>query len=218
MTLRLRLTLFYTLLVALVLAVSGVGLHILLARGLYRSLDESLQQAASLLSGFMEQENGTPQLQPESEIAPQLSSDLVAVLVGANGQILDSLGRVPTPPPQIVPGLSTQAGWRVWSEPIQGATLLTLQDTRSIAESVRRFDFSFLVLAPLAVLLAFGLGYLFSGQALTPVRQMTGRGARAGYPAGVGRAVARTPKPRRAVAFVTSDQYAAGGARRGDRK
>ena len=173
MTLRLRLTLFYTLLVALVLAASGVGLHVLLARGLYRSLDTSLQQAASLLSGFMEQEDGKPQLKPESEIVPQLSSDLVAVLVGTNGRVLDSLGRVPTPLPQAVSGLSTQAGWRVWSEPIQGATLQTLQDTRSIAESVRRFDLSFLVLAPLAVLLAFGLGYLFSGQALLPVRHMT---------------------------------------------
>ena len=173
MTLRLRLTLFYTLLVALVLAASGVGLHVLLARGLYRSLDASLQQAASLLSGFMEQENGKPQLKPESKIVPQLSSDLVAVLVGSNGRVLDSLGRLPEPLPRVQTGLSTQRGWRVWSEPIQGATLQTLQDTRSIAESVRRFDFSFLVLAPLAVLLAFGLGYLFSGQALTPVRHMT---------------------------------------------
>ena len=173
MTLRLRLTLFYTLLVALVLGASGVGLHILLVRGLYRSLDENLQQAASLLSGFMEQEDGVPKLQPESEIVPQLSADLVAVLVGSNGQILDSLGRVPTPLPQIEAGLSTQAGWRVWSEPLQGVTLQTLQDTRSITESVRRFDFSFAVLAPLAVLLAFGLGYLFSGQALSPVRHMT---------------------------------------------
>ena len=173
MTLRLRLTLFYTLLVALVLAASGVGLHVLLARGLYRSLDASLQQAASLLSGFMEQENGKPQLKPESEIVPQLSSDLVAVLVGSNGQVLDSLGRLPEPLPRVQAGLSTQRGWRVWSEPIQGTTLQTLQDTRSIAESVRRFDLSFLVLAPLAVLLAFGLGYLFSGQALTPVRHMT---------------------------------------------
>ena len=173
MTLRLRLTLFYTLLVALVLAVSGVGLHLLLARGLYRSLDENLQQAASLLSGFMEQENGKPQLKPESDVVPQLSADLVAVLLGPNGQVLDSLGRVPSPLPRAVSGLSTQTGWRVWSERVQGVTLLTLQDTRSISENMWRFDVSFLVLAPLAVLLAFGLGYLLSRQALTPVRHMT---------------------------------------------
>ncbi len=173
MTLRLRLTLIYTLLVTLTLAVSGVGLHLLLARGLGRSLDESLQQAASLLSGFMEQEDGAPKLQPEGEIVPQLSADLVAVLVTADGQVLDSLGRVPSPLPRIQTGLSTQSGWRVWSESVQGVTLLTLRDTRSIAESVRRFDFSFLILAPLAVLLAFGLGYLFSGQALRLVRHLT---------------------------------------------
>ncbi len=173
MTLRLRLTLFYTLLVALVLAVSGVGLHLLLARGLYRSLDENLQQAASLLSGFIEQEDSVLKLRPENDVIPQLSADLVAVLVGANGQVLDSLGRVPTPLPRIAAGLSTQGEWRVWSESLQGVTLQILQDTRSITESVRRFDLSFAVLAPLAVLLAFGLGYVFSGQALTPVRHMT---------------------------------------------
>lgn len=172
-TLRVRLTLFYTLLVAVVLAASGVGLHILLARGLYLSLDESLQQAASLLSGFMEQEDGRPQLQPEGEIVPRLSADLVAVLMSPDGQVLDSLGRLPDPLPLAQSGLSTQSGWRVWTESLQGATLLTLKDTRSIGESVRRFDTSFLILAPLAVLLAFGLGYLFTGRALSPVRHLT---------------------------------------------
>ena len=173
MTLRLRLTLFYTLLVALVLAVSGLGLHFLLVRGLYLSLDESLQQAASLLSSFMEQDNGVVKLHPESEVAPQLSADLVAVVVSPGGRLLDSLGRVPSALPQVRAGFSTQKGWRVWSEPVQGGTLQTLQSTSSIRESVRRFDLSFLILAPLAVLFAFGLGYLFSGQALRPVRQMT---------------------------------------------
>ena len=173
MTLRLRLTLFYTLLVALVLAASGLGLHLLLVRGLYLSLDESLQQAASLLSSFMEQDNGVVRLQPESEVAPPFSADLVAVVVGPGGRVLDSLGRLPAPLPKVRSGLSTQAGWRVWSEPVQGGTLQTLSSTSSIRESVRRFDLSFLILAPLAVLFAFGLGYIFSGQALRPVRQMT---------------------------------------------
>ena len=173
MTLRLRLTLIYTLLVALVLAASGLGLHVLLARGLYRSLDESLQEAAGLLSGFMEQDDGRPALQPEGEIVPQLSADLVAVLLGPDGRPLDRLGRVPEPLPEVRPGISTQAGWRVWSEPLGGVTLMTLKDTRSTAESLRRFDASFLVLAPLAVLLAFGLGYLFAGRALSPVRGLT---------------------------------------------
>lgn len=173
MTLRLRLTLFYTLLVAIVLAASGVGLHVLLVRGLYHSLDESLQEAAGLLLSFMEQENGTPRLHPESETLPQLSTDLVAVLIDADGQVLDSLGRVPSPLPRNQPGLSTQAGWRVWAKSLPGTSLLLLEDTRDIAESAQRFDTSFLILAPLAVLLAFGLGYLFAGQALRPVRHLT---------------------------------------------
>ncbi len=173
MTLRLRLTVFYTLLVAIVLAMSGVGLHVLLVRGLYRSLDETLQEAAGLLLSFIEAENGTLRLHPGSDTLPQLATDLVAVLVGADGQVLDSLGRIPSPLPRDQPGLSTQGGWRVWAESFQGTSLLLLEDTRDVAESVRRFDISFLVLAPLAVLLAFGLGYLFAGQALRPVRHLT---------------------------------------------
>ena len=181
MTLRSRLTLVYTALVAVVLAASGVGLHVLLARGLYRSLDESLQAAAGLLLSFME-ENETSRLQPaplqsEGEALPealsQLSTDLVVVLIDADGQVLDSWGRVPEPLPQVVPGLSTQTGWRVWAKSFPGTTLLLLEDTRDIAESVRRFDLSFLILALLAVLPAFGLGYLFAGQVLRPVRHLT---------------------------------------------
>ena len=173
MTLRLRLTLLTTLLVALVLTFSGVGLHLLLARGLYRGLAESLQQSASLLSGFMEHDEGEPTLQPEGEIVPSLSPDLVAVLLDHDGQVLDTLGRPPDPLPEPISGLSTQDGWRVWSESIQGTTLMTLRSTRGLSESLGRFDTSFLVLAPVAVLLAFGLGYLFAGRALRPVRRLT---------------------------------------------
>lgn len=69
MTLRLRLTLFYTLLVTLVLGVSGLGLYLLLRQSLYLGLDRSLEETADLLSNFMEREDGVLEFDIEEELS-----------------------------------------------------------------------------------------------------------------------------------------------------
>jgi two-component system, OmpR family, sensor kinase len=171
-TLRLRLTLFYTLLVAVILAVSGLGLHLLLRRNLYQSLDNSLREATSLLRTFT-LDKGEPLKLQDEEGALQLPADLTALLFDPAGTLLNSVGRVPatSPPPQL--GLATWSEWRVYGEVIQGRTLLVLRDVERVEESLRQFDTSFFVLSPLAVLLAFALGYALAGQALHPVTSLT---------------------------------------------
>lgn len=172
MTLRLRLTLFYTLLVAVILAASGVGLHFLLKRNLYQTLDNSLREAANLLGYLTLDPEEAPTLRDEEDNL-QLPADLTALLFDASGNLLDSLGRVLQPLPRLEPGFSTLNEWRSYAEPVNGGTLALLRDRASVTESLRQFDLSFLVLAPLAVLLAFVLGYALSGRALTPVSSLT---------------------------------------------
>jgi two-component system, OmpR family, sensor kinase len=171
-TLRLRLTLFYTLLVALILAASGVGLHFLLRRNLYQTLDNSLREAANLLSRLTLDPEEAPKLRDEEDNL-QLPADLTALLFGTNGNLLDSLGRVTQPLPSLEPGFSTLNEWRSYGEPVSGGTLVLLRDIVTVTESLRQFDLSFLVLAPLAVVLAFILGYALSGQALHPISSLT---------------------------------------------
>jgi two-component system, OmpR family, sensor kinase len=171
-TLRLRLTLFYTLLVAFVLAASGVGLHFLLRLNLYQTLDNSLQEAANLLSHLTFDPEETLALQDEEDNL-QLPADLTALLFDNDGNLLDSLGRVPQPLPSLGLGFSSLNTWRSYAESVSGGTLVLLRDTATVRESLRQFDLSFLILAPLAVLLAFALGYALSGKALNPVSSLT---------------------------------------------
>lgn len=194
MTLRLRLTLFYTLLVALVLAASGAGLYLLLARNLTASLDASLLEAAQLLISFVENEDGVPTLQQEGEVAPRLRADLVAVVLNDQGVQIDSLGRVPDGLPELPGGFSSWEEWRVYAQALPGGTLLTLRERDAVDDPLEGFAASFLVLAPLAVLAAFTLGYLFAGRALAPVNRLT----RAAYDLAQRRAWReRLPEPER---------------------
>ncbi len=172
MTLRLRLTLFYTLLVALILAVSGVGLHLLLQRNLYQSLDHSLQESVSLLNSLTVDPGETLKLRDEDG-ALRLPNDLTAMLFDSSGQLLDSLGPGSQFLPKVLLGFSTWQEWRVYGEEVRGGTLLVMRDLERVEESLRQFDSSFLFLLPLAVLLAFGLGYVLAGRALNPVTVLT---------------------------------------------
>jgi two-component system, OmpR family, sensor kinase len=172
MTLRLRLTLFYTLLVAVVLAASGLGLYLLLRRNLYQSLDSSLREATSLLAVLSDDEYGTPTLSDE-EGTLQLPNDVTALLFDASGQLLSSLGREPQPLPPVRLGLSTWQEWRVYGETLGANTLVVMREHGRVEDSLRQFSSSFLILSPLAVLLAFGLGYTLAGRALSPVTSLT---------------------------------------------
>ncbi len=115
MTLRLRLTLFYTLLVTLVPGVSGLGLYLLLRQSLYLGLDRSLEETADLLSNFMEREDGVLEFDIEEDGFPRLPTGLVALLTGPEGERLDNLGRVPgeLPAPSVVARLARLRGTAV---------------------------------------------------------------------------------------------------------
>lgn len=176
MTLRLRLTLFYTALVACILALGGLSLHLMLRRSLGGDLDRSLQEAAGLLSALIQNENGAPMLHDQGEQIPQLPGDLVALLRTPEGAVVDALGRPPVGTPPRTEGIATWGGWRVLSTPAGGETLTVLRSTAPMRRSLAQFDRGFLALVPLLLAAAFALGFLFTGRALAPVDRLT-RGA-----------------------------------------
>lgn len=176
MTLRLRLTLFYTLLVAAVLGIAGVSLHVLLHRRLHQGLDQSLTEASHLLTALMQNENGKPLLHDKGERIPSLPPDLVAVLTDGNGTIHDSLGQVPRQLPEMGSGLTTWSHWRVLTTHTGPYILSVLRSTRGIDRSLARLDEGFLTVFPALLVAAFLLGYAFTKRALAPVDRLT-RGA-----------------------------------------
>ena len=177
MTLRLRLTLFYTLLVAFILIISGVSVHLLMARSLSQRLDESLLQAGSLLTSFIIDDydiGEDPSLQQDLQSSRRLVSSLSAILLTQEGKVLDRLGEMPEDvQTTVADGFSTVGRWRIWSGQVLSYKLMIVKEKEAAFSGLRLFDLSFLFFAPVAALAAFVLSYLFAGLALKPLDQMT---------------------------------------------
>ncbi len=173
MPLRVRLSLLYTVLVALILVSSGVALHVLLYRSLLSGVDESLEEAAKLVAAVTDTVGGVPRLSNADELSAEFSNDLVARLYAPNGTLVAELGRVPSDVPVRAPGYTLWEGWRTLTVPLEGGTITVLRQMEDTQEALRRFDALFLLLAPVAVLAAFVLGYVLAGRALVPVDRLT---------------------------------------------
>lgn len=173
MTLRLRLTLFYTVLVGVILGLTGMALHVFLERSLLHGVDESLEEAANLIRAVTENVDGSPQVLNPEEVATQFSSDQVALLYDARGAVVARLGRVPEEVPRFGSGHTVWQGWRVLTIPLEAGALTVMRNLEDTHETLRRFDVVFVVLGPLVVLAAFGLGYVLAGGALVPVDRLT---------------------------------------------
>ncbi len=181
-TLRLRLTLFYTLVVTLVLVVSGIGLYFLLSHNLYATLDSRLQESSDILASLIEYDTGQPMLHEYDEedmedygkqVIPISRADLVAATFTSNGKLIDSLGSKPENLEVTPMGFNTWKDWRVYTQKIPRGILLTLIKKKSAQETLRQFVISFCTLVPFASLFAFLLGYSLAGLALSPVDRLT---------------------------------------------
>lgn len=173
MTLRLRLTLFYTFLVALILALTGVALHVFLFRSLLDGVDESLEEAANVVAAFVENEDGRLTLDDAEKVAEQFAGDLVALLYDSDGEVVVRLGKAPDGVPVFKSEYATWGAWRAQRLSLDGGSLTVLRELEDTREALRRFDFVYLTLAPLAALAAFALGYALAGRALRPVDRLT---------------------------------------------
>ncbi|ADH64972.1 integral membrane sensor signal transduction histidine kinase [Allomeiothermus silvanus DSM 9946] len=172
MSLRLRLTLFYALLVGGVLLLAGVGLRLGLERILRSELDQSLHAALILAGPWVNSDNGQLSLSQEGELLPQLPPDLTLLLFGPQG-LVEALGKKPQPLPSPREGCFTTGSWRLCGRTVEKATLLAGRPLAGLEESLAALDRILWVVAPGALLLALGLGYLLMGRALNPVRLLT---------------------------------------------
>lgn len=172
LTLRWRFTLFYTLLVALILGVAGFVTHVALENSLSENLRSSLESAVGLGVGLVQGDGVNARLR-QAEPLLKLPSDLILALVNSDGGFLDAIGRVPSGLPPITPGFSSWDEYRIFAQAVRGNMLLALRNYDRVEVSVAELDRTSLVLWPLSVLLALGLGHVLSGRALRPLDQLT---------------------------------------------
>ncbi|WP_243028724.1 sensor histidine kinase [Thermus albus] len=174
MSLRLRLTLFASLLVTMVLALSGLLLRQGLTAILLENLDRSLQEALALIRPLLNEENGRPSLgSPEEETALEHLPGDLALALYRDGKVLDARGRLPTPAPTPREGCFTQGGWRFCGLRVEGGTFLAGRPLAGVWESREALDRVLLVVGPGGLLLGIFLGYLLLGRALSPVHRLT---------------------------------------------
>ncbi|GAA4018840.1 HAMP domain-containing sensor histidine kinase [Deinococcus rubellus] len=165
-SLRLKLTLGYALVFALTVLLGAVGVYFAARSSLTASLDQTLQETATVARASVETQKG------RSFFAPELkaSSDLSIELLSASGRLLASVGRDEDTVPPLKLGFISFAEQRVFTQAVGGGLYLRVSrpsDTLShLLETLARI---LLLGSMLMIALACVAGYWLADRALRPV-------------------------------------------------
>lgn len=173
MSLRFRFAAFYSLLLTVVLAAAGTVLHVGLEQRLLAGMDAGLNDALALARPLVQEEDGKLTLAQEGDLTLRLPPDLTLLIVDQRGRLMDLVGRNPGTTPEAREGCFDAGEWRVCGASVPYGKLLALKPRRGLQESVAGLDRLLLLLFPVTIPVAFGLGYLLSGRALAPLHSMT---------------------------------------------
>jgi heavy metal sensor kinase len=188
-SIRVRLTLWYVALLAVILVAFSLVLYVSLSRNLRQEMDLTLSTEAARLVASMDFENGGPQL---GEGPDNLSIGTVAALYDRSGtRLLAYDPRQPLPPLPDALGRAALGGqtfstapiqdgtqWRVLTTPVleSGIPIGVLQVGRPVAEvdaTLRQLALLLSVTVPATLLVASAGGLFLAGRALNPIDRIT---------------------------------------------
>ncbi|HLO32588.1 MAG TPA: ATP-binding protein [Anaerolineales bacterium] len=209
MSIRLRFTLLYTLILALTLTIFGVALYAFQARDTLTSLQRDLRLGANKLAeASLKGDSHSPHPGPEQGSPPppipfdQFSSAQafqnfpereIGRILDANGNLVSSpFGRQEDALPLSKTGLQAlqnqQEWWQtatvsdekmlIYSRPVivDNKVIYIVQLARPLTErdnTLQSLATTLLIAGLLTVLVAFGIGWVFSGFTLNPIRRIT---------------------------------------------
>lgn len=214
MSLRLRLTLFGGVVVAVALIVFGALLFALFSRGVLSNQDDALRTRAHDAASAL---NSQPVLQAQAPLAPvELSNDsgVFVEVIGAGGSVLYTTGVLNGSPPEPSHSLLAQAGQqggafategplRLYVLPISGGYVMAGQSTK-VPQSNLSGVVTFLVISAVPALVAALIAsYLVAGRALAPLKAVAGTADEIGRTRDFGRRL-REPRSRDEVAALSS--------------
>ena len=190
-SIRVRLTLWYVALLAVILVLFSGVLYLSLSRGLAEEMDISLSTEAARLIASMDFENGLAVL-GVGENPDNLQTGTVAALYDATGQRLvayDPRQPVPSLPDALTrarygqqtfltASLRDGSQWRVLTLPVldNGQQIGILQVARPMAEvtaAIQQLALLLAVAVPITLLLASAGGLFLAGRALGPIDRIT---------------------------------------------
>jgi two-component system OmpR family sensor kinase len=195
-TIRVRLTLWYMLLLGLILVFFSGVLYLMLARALYQQVDGGLRLAAEQTVAAINQENGQLNLQQsggEGE-GPTLSErDLLVRIVDLGGRIVDSSGPfrdLPVPAIALTTARQGQSRFvtvstrsdptpvRLYSVPYQengqvSAVIQVGQSLESVQDTLRQLLLILAFAVPVTLVVASLGGLFLADRALSPIDRIT---------------------------------------------
>jgi heavy metal sensor kinase len=187
--LRLRLTAWYVVLLALTLAAFCGYLYVRLEQSLLAQLDAALAVAATQAPLAARGAGPEPRLDASAAVSGQLTTAGFGLrLLDASGAAYDGLGATTAPVTlPLSPGHATvetdSARWRIYTQPLAGAPgqptawLQVIQPLAPVQEALEGLSRQMLLGFPLALLLAAAGGLFLARRALAPVDRMTSTAA-----------------------------------------
>jgi two-component system, OmpR family, sensor kinase len=182
-SLRLRLALFGTAVVALTLVLFGALLYSLLARGATTNQDDALRSRAHQAAASI---NSTSDLAPRSPVAPadlRTSTDIFVEVFDPSWTAIYSTAQLNGSPPAIAPSLrarasggafDTEGGLRLYALPFTGGYVVAGQSTRVLQSNLSGV-LGFLIISGVPTLIAaLAASWLVAGRALKPLKDVAG--------------------------------------------
>jgi len=204
-SLRLRLALFGTAVVAVTLVIFGALLYGLLARGVATTQDDALRGRAREAVAAL---NATPDLAPRAPVAPAnlaTSTEIFVEVFDASWSVIYSTAQLNGLPPMpsarlrvAAPGVSggffdTDHGFRYFAMPFKAGVVVAGQSTR-VPQSSLSGVLGFLIISGVPTLIAaLAASWLVAGRALKPLKDVAGAADEIGRARDFGR---RLPKRR----------------------
>lgn len=188
--LRLRITAWYVLVLAVSALIVGGFFYLELHRSLYATVDLSLRAAASQAAATIEAEKSAPSLMKEANdidvvVRNRGHINFAVRLLTRSGNLAEGHGAYRSGPkwPNPVEGFSTVGGrggsWRVLTEPVVAQEkpglgwIQVAQPISYITDALRRLRTVLLLAIPLMLLLAGAGGVLLVHEALRPLSAVT---------------------------------------------
>ncbi|HEX7265535.1 MAG TPA: HAMP domain-containing sensor histidine kinase [Candidatus Dormibacteraeota bacterium] len=186
MSLRLRLALFGTGVVALTLVLFGALLYGLFARSVNTNQDDALRSRAHEAAAALT--SGSADLSPRAPLAPadlRSNSEVFVEILTPDGTVVYSTAQLNGSPPAVPAALLAQAattrgsfanasGLRIYAQPFNSGFVVTGQSTK-VPQSNLSGITGFLIISGIPTLLAaLAASWLVAGRALKPLKDVAG--------------------------------------------
>lgn len=193
---RVRLTLWYVLLLALILVLFSAMLYLILDNGLDRQVDDDLRLSADQTRDVVRQEYGllfVQRLEGESEIAPLGERGILVRIVGRDGQVVESAGpfrALKLPPEALTSTLLGQSLFleanapgdgipiRLYSVPYQEnghvyGSIVVGQSLKPTQDTLHDLLLILALVVPVTLVVASAGGLFLANRALLPIDRVT---------------------------------------------